>query len=690
MCRPVKFDLRVQVVLFMWISLLSTPGLTQITPDIVNVLDVPVVADPKVSSHGDLIYTVAVPDWEANRFDTEIYLSGAGQAPVALTDNPAGSSTDPRWSPDGRHIGFQADRGEGTQVYRVSVEGGEPQAITAWPGGLMSFEFSPDGRHMALLLVDWPDPAIAAREEEFGEFEVVGEAPYTASLWLVDIERAIAAGGAGPGSIGGPGDVLYRLAGGPGMSVSVFSVDGFLPSYSFSPDGASIVFSHGDSMSVMDSIRSNISLVEVATGAVRTLVDNDSWDETPLFSPDGTEVLFTRTVLENWLADKQLLVVPVSGGSPRRVEVDHPAADTNPLLLDWTDDGISVIFQARTDQHVWALDPANGQTHPQATAPAAIGQFSISRDGRHKAWSGYDGTTPTEVYWQRGDDGPRRISRINERIQDWLSMNVETVTWTAEDGVEIEGIVYSPPELDRDAPAPLIIVLHGGPRAAEHRRRVHDQEYPVQQWVAQGARVLFPNYRGSTAYGYSFRTLTMGNIGLAESKDVISAVEFMNEAGLVADQRIGIAGHSWGGYLSAFLSASTDRFCVASVGAGITDNRINYVLSAAGVAKEGYLASYPWKQPALWDRTSPVHYLGRASTPTLIQHGDNDQVVPVANAREFHQGLSDMGVPVKTVIFRNSGHNIDRPREKRAWLQQNLDWFNTYLWQSTCAERNSG
>ena len=107
-------------------------------------------------------------------------------------------------------------------------------------------------------------------------------------------------------------------------------------------------------------------------------------------------------------------------------------------------------------------------------------------------------------------------------------------------------------------------------------------------------------------------------------------------------------------------------------------------LIPAGVANEGYLNSLPWEAQALWDETSPIHYVGNASTPTLIQHGDNDQVVPVENAYEFYRGLKDMGVTARAVIFKDSGHNVSKPKEKLGWMQQNQDWFTHYLWESPC------
>lgn len=669
--------------LAIWFSCIGTatgfaghafPGTS--APTVRDVLSVPQVDNPRIAPDGSaIVYHQTTADWENNRYDTEVLISDGGQAPVLLTDNPHGSSTEARWSPDSKHIGFMADRGDGTQVYRVAITGGEPEQITDWPGGLMSFEWSPDGRNLALLLINPPNPEIARRGAEYGDFEILGESKDTAGLWLVDIAAAIAEGGVRPGS-----GAMRPLTRGHDVSVSVFSVDGMRLSYAFSPDSKSIVFSYGTSVEILDSINSNIGIVDIATGEVRNLTNSDAWDETPLYSPDGSHVLFTRTVVNDWLADKALMLIPVLGGDARKLEISRDGnGDTQPLLLDWTGRGIAVFFQNRTGQHAYWIDPDSGDTRAATGAPHAVKQFSASQDGLQIAFSGFDCEIATEIYRASGAR-VRQITSLSEQVVEWPAHKCEIIRWRARDDVEIEGVLYSSETLAKGDIAPLIIVLHGGPRVAANPRRVHNAAYPVEQWLERGARVLFPNYRGSAAYGEAFRKLTMGNIGHAESLDVIAAIDHMVKLGQSDGKQVGVAGRSWGGYLSAFLSTSTDRFKVASVGSGITDNRINYVLSNAGVAKEGYLASYPWENRELWESTSPVHYIEWASTPTLIQHGDNDVVVPTAQAYEFYQGLRDMGVPSKAVIFKDTGHNLSRPREKRAWMEQNLEWFDQYLW----------
>jgi dipeptidyl aminopeptidase/acylaminoacyl peptidase len=202
----------------------------------------------------------------------------------------------------------------------------------------------------------------------------------------------------------------------------------------------------------------------------------------------------------------------------------------------------------------------------------------------------------------------------------------------------------------------------------------------VEQWLERGAYVLAPNYRGSIGYGERFRRLTMGDSGHAESKDIESGISYLVGRGLVDPQRIAVAGHSWGGYLSAYLATTSKTFRAAEVDSGITDNTANYVMSNAGVSELGYLQSSPWVARDLWARASAVGNTGKGDVPTLIQHGANDPVVPVINAYLFDRALYDSKVPVRTVIYANTEHHAFRPKERLTANLLNLEWFEVYLW----------
>jgi len=223
------------------------------------------------------------------------------------------------------------------------------------------------------------------------------------------------------------------------------------------------------------------------------------------------------------------------------------------------------------------------------------------------------------------------------------------------------------------------VVIHGGPVAVDQPMLRPDRTYPVQQFVAEGALVLRPNYRGSAGYGAKMRALPMRNLGIGDAADIVSGVDALVAKGFVDPGRVGAMGWSQGGYISAFLGTYTDRFRAVSVGAGISDWLTYYVNTDITPFTRQYLKATPWADPEAYRRASPITYINRAKTPVLIQHGDQDRRVPIPNAYELRQALEDRHVPVRMIVYKGFGHAIDRPKQQRAVMEHNLEWFRQWI-----------
>jgi dipeptidyl aminopeptidase/acylaminoacyl peptidase len=198
--------------------------------------------------------------------------------------------------------------------------------------------------------------------------------------------------------------------------------------------------------------------------------------------------------------------------------------------------------------------------------------------------------------------------------------------------------------------------------------------------VNKGALVLQPNYRGSAGYGEDFRSLNVRNLGVGDAWDVLSGVDHLIEQGVVDSTKLGSMGWSQGGYISAFLTTWSNRFQAVSVGAGISNWMTYYVNTDIHPFTRQYLKSTPWEDQEIYERTSPMTYINNATTPTLIQHGEFDQRVPTPNAYELYQGLQDVGVDSKLIIYKGFGHGITKPKERLAATWHNWMWFNKYIW----------
>ena len=249
----------------------------------------------------------------------------------------------------------------------------------------------------------------------------------------------------------------------------------------------------------------------------------------------------------------------------------------------------------------------------------------------------------------------------------------------SQDGTKIEGILHKPQDYDPNKKYPLLVMIHGGPTGVDRPTPIPGYVYPALQWLAKGALILRPNYRGSAGYGAKFRALNVENLGVGDAWDVLSGIDYLDKKGMIDTDKMGAMGWSQGGYISAFLTTTTDRFKAISVGAGISNWMTYYVNTDIHPFTRQYLKATPWENQEIYKKTSPMSYINQAKTPTLIQHGEFDRRVPIPNAYELYQGLLDVGVESKLIVYKGFGHGINKPKERLAAIRHNWEWFEKYV-----------
>ena len=320
------------------------------------------------------------------------------------------------------------------------------------------------------------------------------------------------------------------------------------------------------------------------------------------------------------------------------------------------------------------MGPAAGKL---AAFPSFSGDYSVV------AYGGADAQSYAEIYVAPVKTMvPQRLTNLGAQIAAWPGPQQEIVTWKATDGTDVSGILHKPADFQPGRKYPLLVEVHGGPTSAALLMRFGSGDpYPTEQWLARGALVLQPNYRGSAGYGARFRSLNIRNLGVGDAGDVLSGVDALIARGLVDKDRVGVMGWSHGGYIAAFLATrDSDRFKAASVGAGTSDVMVNYVDSDLHTFARHFMGATPWDEPAAYAKASPISYIKQAKTPVLIQHGGSDARVPLAGAYELFQGLKDQRVPTRLAVFAGAGHTFTTPKAILAAMEQNYVWFNRYLW----------
>jgi dipeptidyl aminopeptidase/acylaminoacyl peptidase len=456
-----------------------------------------------------------------------------------------------------------------------------------------------------------------------------------------------------------------------------FSVTGF----SISPDGMKIAFGAAANPTPGSSGTSDLYTVEIGDKAVRKIVDMRGPESNPVWSPDGSQIAFqTANGAEYYFfANSRIAVVGANGGATKVLTATF---DEDPQLLGWNAKGIYFEAREKTASYLFHLDPATSMAKRVGENDGyAYNAISLTPDGKMAAFLRSTPLAYPEVFASATDKfQPVALTTLGDQVKEFGLAKREVISWKSKDGATIEGVLLKPADFDPKKKYPLLVVIHGGPTGIDQAAIRQERNYPVEQFVAKGALVLKPNYRGSAGYGEKFRELNVRNLGVGDAWDVLSGVDSLIAQGFVDPDRMGCMGWSQGGYISAFLTTSSDRFKAISVGAGISDWSTYYVNTDITPFTRQYLKATPWDDPEIYQKTSPITYVKQAKTPTLIQHGELDKRVPIPNGYELRQALEDRGVPVKMVVYKGFGHGIDKPKQQRAVMEHNLAWFSKYIW----------
>lgn len=644
-------------------------------PTINQSLEMFSVSAPRISPDGRrVVYEQSRTNWDNNSFDTELWIADAETGDRHLLTTRARSSSNAQWSPDGKWIGFLSDRpgelkdspADKRQLYVMPSDGGDAQQLTKMEDGVSGFDWTPDSAHI-VIAADAPElKAMKDRKESFGDYHVIHADYRMTHLWLEDLPIADAAG---------------RIPKPPDAKQLTKSDDFSVEDFSVSPDGKRVAFSAQRDPDLISGHTSDIYTVTIADGAVKKIVDTPGPDGNPKWSPDGTQIAYETSNGNKYFfySNRLIATVPADGGTPH-VLTEKFDEETN--LLRWGPEGIYFSALQKTSSSLLLLNPETKAIKPIPMGNESIaGDFSFSKGFKHLAFRGASANQYAEIYAANIDgSAQQQITHDGEQYAGFMPAKREVIHWKSGDGTTIEGVLVKPADFDPQKKYPLLVVIHGGPTGIDMPALSADRYYPVERFIARGALVLRPNYRGSAGYGEAFRSLNVRNLGVGDYADVISGVDYLIAQGYVDKEKVGSMGWSEGGYISAFITTSSDRFKAVSVGAGISDWMTYYANTDITPFTPQYLHANPWDDPEIYAKTSPIHYIAKAKTPMLIQHGGSDRRVPIANGFELRQALEDHAVPVKMVVYDGFGHPINKPKQQRAVMEENENWFNHYIW----------
>ena len=620
------------------------------------------VSNARLSPDGSMVaYQVQETDWKENEFRSQIWIVRVKDKSAFALTSGAKSSTAPEWSRDGKRLAFLSDRNGGKQqVFLIFPQGGEAVQLTHAESAVNAFRWSPDGKTIAYTAADAESKDHKQRKDKYGDIEIVQQDYVMVHLWNIAIPTH------------GEDVKAERLTEGAALSVGGFN---------WAPDSRRIAFNAARDPDLSSASTNDIYTLSLANHTPVKIVQTKGPDTNPVWSPDGTMIAFETANAEefNYFKNSRLAVV-APGGQPVVITADF---DENPRLIDWSPQGIFFEASQRTTQQLFSVDPVSHKvSHLSANT-----RFSVARPSFNAAYTRAASICGAANEYAEVCEGPldaafepKPLTTMRDQLNGFDIGTREVVQWKSRDGARIEGILIKPAGFDPSRKYPLLVVIHGGPTGVDRPDIQGDRYYPVERFLAKGAVVLRPNYRGSAGYGEKFRSLNVRNLGLGDYDDVITGVDYLIGRGFVDRDKVGAMGWSQGGYISAFITTYSDRFRAVSVGAGISDWMTYYVNTDIHPFTRQYLKATPWEDLAIYRKTSPISYVERAKTPTLIQHGELDKRVPIPNAYELYQALQDRGVPTRLVVYKGFGHGITKPKQQLHLQEQNFEWFSQWVW----------
>lgn len=640
-------------------------------PSVDELISLKSAGSPKISPDGKFVaYTITETDFKQDAYVSHIWLANAATGRLIQLTRGEKSCSQPEWSPDGAWITFTSARtGDKTQLFAIRPDGGEAVQLTKSEQGVGAYEWSPDGKQIAFTSTDAPSKQMKDRKEQLGDFDVVRREYTHSHIWTFLVDEAMNTATTGTQRTRGKAYSVGNIA--------------------WSPDARQIAFSATANPDIIQGETNDIyllTLADTSAGAVKKIVAQPAPDFSPMWSPDGKQIAFVTYMGKTkfYHTNSRIAVMTVNGageGAAVKSLTDSFDEQVNPIA--WKSDGILFTASQKTNAHLFRLNPQTGNiTRLSAPDNLILGGASVSKDGSQAAFTLASPTSLAEVCVSTlSKFSPKPLTTMTAQAAPFLLGSREVVSWKSKDSTVIEGVLIKPADFDPKKKYALLCVIHGGPTGIDRPVLLQPDAryYPSDIWASKGALVLKVNYRGSAGYGEKFRQLNVRNLGVGDAWDVLSGVDYLVGKGWVDENRIGCMGWSQGGYISAFLTTHTTRFKALSVGAGISNWATYYYNTDITPFTIQYLGDDPADDPEIYKLTSPMSTIKDAKTPTLIQHGENDRRVPIANAYELRQGLEDRGVPVELVVYKGFGHGITKPKAMRAVMQHNLAWFNHYV-----------
>jgi dipeptidyl aminopeptidase/acylaminoacyl peptidase len=573
------------------------------------------------------------------------------------------AARDVTWSADSKKIAWLGDLPTdipAAELWSASADGSDLAKLADLKGFAETPRYSPDGTKLAVLYTEGM-PRIAGPLQPMTPLAgVVGEKVYEQCIAVVDLST-------------------MKLT-------QVTASDVYIYEYDWTPDSKAWVVSAAHGSGDNNWWLARLYAIDAGNGEMREIYKPKWQIAEPHVSPDGKAVAFIEGLMSDaGLTGGDIQLVAMSGGTARNLT---PGIKASPSLLAWTGTHQLAVIANVDGNAGYTTISTDGQSTPASwkgwTGEETIGTAtdvyslgaSFSRDGTVSAVVRQAANTPPEA-WAGPMGSWKQVTHVNSNVHATWGES-RNVHWMNGD-TRVQGWLMLPKNYDPSKKYPLVISVHGGPSWGCLSQWSAGKMGDMTAGSLLGWFVLCPNPRGSYGQGEAFTQGNVKDFGNGDYKDIMAGVDAMMQQFPIDPKRIGLRGHSYGGYMAMWAETQTTRFAAVVAGAGLADWLSYYGQNDIDEWMIPFFGASVYDDPAVYQKSDPIRFVKKVTTPTLILVGDRDGEVPMPQSIEWYHALQAMKVPTQMVVYPNEGHVFYRPADARDYTLRTLQWFEQWF-----------
>jgi dipeptidyl aminopeptidase/acylaminoacyl peptidase len=595
---------------------------------------------------------------ESDKEGPAIYISAIGGGTPRRITAGGKSESAVAWSPDSKQIAFLSDAGSPgqPQLYVTDATGGSSKKLISVKGFLASPGWSPDGKTLAILFTENAERAAGPLVAEKAQTGVIKEAVTEQRLALID------------------------AAGGKLRQIS--PADMYVYEYAWSPDSKSFVTTAAHGNGDNNWYIAQIYTIPAAGGEMKSIYKPpvDSQIAMPAWSPDGKSVAFISGIMsDEGSVGGDIFVVPAEGGEAKNITSGMKASAS---WLTWpAQDKILFGEDVDGESGIATVEASGGNIQTltreadQLTALGGRTAVSLAADGKTAAVIRQSLAHPPEV-WAGAIGQWKQITSRNANLKPAWG-EAKSIHWE-NDGFNLQGWLLYPANFDPAKKYPMVVQVHGGPSSMTYSTWPTAHSFAIALSSA-GYFVFLPNPRGSFGQGEAFTRANVKDFGYGDFRDIMTGVDQAIKEAPIDEHRLGITGWSYGGYMTMWAVTQTNRFAAAVAGAGLANFQSYYGENQIDQWMVPFFGATVYDDPAVYAKSSPITFIKKAKTPTLVLVGDSDGECPTPQSYEFWHALKTLGVDTELVVYEHEGHMFVDPAHQRDVIERVAAWFNQKL-----------